>query len=114
MVANPQNLKTPTSEQARKNGAKGGKKSAEVRAAKKKLKEELEMLLCLMEKNGKTVQENVCIALLQKAKKGDVKAFELIRDTTGQKAPEKIENDVGERLEKILIEVVKAPEQKEG
>lgn len=113
MVANPQNLKVPTSEEARKNGAKGGKKSAANRAAKKKLKEELEMLLCLTEKNGKTVQENVCIALLKKAKKGNVKAFELIRDTTGQKAPEKSEVDVGGRLEKILIEVVKAPERKD-
>ena len=42
MSANPQNLKIPTSEEARRNGAKGGMKSVESRRRKKLLRECLE------------------------------------------------------------------------
>lgn len=87
------NLKKLTSEEARTNGSKGGKKSVEVRRQKKLLKELLEEAL---EKETKTGNQAIDItnALIKKAKKGNVKAYEVIRDTLGQKPVEsvKIEN----------------------
>ena len=87
------NLKKLTSEEARINGSKGGKKSVEVRRQKKLLKELLEEAL---EKETKTGNQAIDItnALIKKAKKGNVKAYEVIRDTLGQRPVEsvKIEN----------------------
>ena len=77
---NPQNLRVPTSEQARKYGRLGGKKSAANAKARKTLKEELLALLS----DGDT-QSKVSLALIQQALLGNVKAFETIRDTIGQK-----------------------------
>lgn len=92
-MATTQNLKKLSPEEARKNGSKGGKKSAEVRRQKKLLKEILEEAL---EKETKTgnVAIDITNALIKKAKKGNVKAYEVIRDTLGQKPKEtvKIEN----------------------
>ena len=72
----------------------GGKRSGEVRAARKTLREELLALLAadVTDKKGRTAQANVAIsnALLHKALKGDTKAFEIIRDTIGEKPVEKV------------------------
>lgn len=88
-MANEKNLKRLTSEEARKNGSKGGKKSVEVRRRKKLLKELLEEAL---EKETRTGNMAVDItnALIKKAKKGNVKAYEVIRDTLGQKPVENV------------------------
>lgn len=64
-MANEQNLIPFTSEQnreeAKKNGAKGGKKSGEVRRQRKAMKEQMEMLLALpfnlKDNNGNDVAE---------------------------------------------------------
>ena len=63
----------------------GGKASGESRRARKTLKEELLLLLS----EGDT-QQNVSVALIQKALDGDTKAFEVLRDTIGEKPTEKI------------------------
>lgn len=89
---NPQNLKTTPfekgEERAKEAGRKGGIKSGETKRRKKLLKEELETLLEIIDKDGHTNQEKISMALLQKASKGDTKAFEVIRDTIGQKPVE--------------------------
>lgn len=85
MVANERNLKTPTTEEARERGRKGGKASAAARARRKTLKEELLLLLS----EGDT-QQSVTVALLQKAMSGDVKAFEVLRDTIGEKPVDEV------------------------
>lgn len=53
---------------------------------RKTLKEELLLLLS----QGDT-QQKVSLALIEKAMAGDTKAFETIRDTCGEKAPDKVE-----------------------
>lgn len=92
-MATTQNLKKLSPKEARENGSKGGKKSVEVRRQKKLLKEILEEAL---EKETKTgnVAIDITNALVKKAKKGNVKAYEVIRDTLGQKPKEtvKLEN----------------------
>ena len=85
-MANEQNLKPVSSKkEARERGRKGGLASVESRRKRKTLKEEL--LLMLSE--GET-QQSVTIALIEKAMSGDTKAFEVIRDTIGEKPIDKV------------------------
>ena len=89
-MANEQNLKpfdTLTEEEQRAIRSKGGKASVEARRKRKTLKEELLVLLSM---NGN--QERMSLAVLEKALDGNLKAFETIRDTIGEKAPEKVES----------------------
>lgn len=62
------------------------KLSAEKKIQRKQLKEEL--LLCLS--NG-DVQQRMSLAIIDKACQGDVKAYEVIRDTIGEKPIDKQE-----------------------
>lgn len=87
-MANKDNLKPVRSKkEARERGKNGGIKSGEVRRERKTLKDELLLLLA----TGNT-QNKVSLALIKKALSGDTKAFEVIRDTIGEKAVEKVEN----------------------
>lgn len=85
-MANIKNLKVLSPNEARENGKKGGIKSGEKRRERKALKEELLLLL-----SDNKLQEKISLALIQKAINGDVRAFEVIRDTIGEKPTEKIE-----------------------
>ena len=66
--------------------SKGGVNSAISRRNRKRLREELEILLEI----GDT-QRSVAAALINKAINGDVRAFEVIRDTIGEKPVERVE-----------------------
>lgn len=85
---NPQNL-VPTNkrskEEARKISSNGGKRSGEVRRKRKALREELLALL-----SAGNTQKNISLALIDQALNGNVKAFETIRDTIGEKPVEKV------------------------
>ena len=87
-VANTENLVSladRTTEEQRAIASAGGKASGEARRKRKTLKEEL--LLILSE--GET-QQSVTLALIEKAMSGDTKAFEVIRDTIGEKPVDKV------------------------
>lgn len=86
MALNKQNLRVPTSEEARINGRKGGIASGKARKERKTLKEELLLLLS----NGDT-QAKISLALIQEAMNGNTKAFEVVRDTVGEKPVDKAE-----------------------
>lgn len=76
--------------EVRELGKKGGIASGKSRRERKTLKEELLLLLA----QGDT-QQKVSLALIQQALEGNTKAFEVIRDTVGEKPKEEIEvNDV--------------------
>jgi hypothetical protein len=79
-----------TEEEQREIAKKGGKASGEARAKRKTLKEELLLLLS----QGNT-QEKISLSLIAQAMEGNVKAFETIRDTVGEKPVDKVEADVG-------------------
>lgn len=83
---NINNLRTPTAEEAREKGRLGGIASGEARRRRKTLKEELLLLL----EEGDT-QKSITLALLDKAMSGDTKAFEVIRDSIGEKQSEKVD-----------------------
>lgn len=97
-------------EEVRENGRKGGINSGETRRKKKLMKDQIELLLSLplKDKNAKDRlkklgidgdnldnQMVIIISMWQKALKGDVKAFNTLRDTVGEKPKEVIEVSKG-------------------
>ena len=109
-MAGKENLKpVRTKSEARERGKKGGIASGEKRREKKAMKETLETLLQMPLKSDKavdldeikdiaalkgkniTVQEAIMLAQIQKAMKGDTKAAEYVRDTSGNKLKEGVE-----------------------
>lgn len=93
-------------EEARKIQSMGGKASSKVRRERKAMKEQLEILLSLPLQNKKLKsqiaelgiedteinnQMAIIISLYQEAMKGNTKAWELIRDTIGEKPIDKQE-----------------------
>ena len=93
-MANNENLKPFQSKsEAREKGKNGGIKSGEARRAKKTMKEMLDYLLEkeINNKQGEKVntQEAITLALLKQALNGNVKAYEVIRDTIGEKPTDK-------------------------
>lgn len=80
--------------EVRKNAAKGGRKSGEVRRQKKLLKDCLDELLQKEWENRQgekmSGSEAISVAVFKKALAGDMKAFEIVRDTAGQKPVDKI------------------------
>ena len=79
-----------TEEEQREIARKGGIASGEARAKRKTLKEELLLLLS----QGNT-QEKISLSLIAQAMEGNTKAFEVIRDTVGEKPVDKVEAEVG-------------------
>lgn len=81
-------------EKAKKNGRKGGIASGEAKRKKKLLKECLDELL---EKEWENRQgekmsgaEAISVAVFKKALAGDMKAYEIVRDTSGQGVVQKV------------------------
>jgi hypothetical protein len=97
----PNSDRTPKERQelARKAGIASGK----ARRERKTLKEELLLLLS----KGDT-QQKISLAILQKAMNGDTKAFEVIRDTVGEKPIDKVENTI--TYESTLKEMIEEDE----
>ena len=87
-MANEQNLKPLNMRPQRERkeiARKGAEATNKLKAQRKTLKEEL---LILLEQND--YQEKISIAILEQAKKGNTKAYEIIRDTIGEKPKENI------------------------
>ena len=116
-MANEQNLKHFTSDQSHeeavKNGRKGGIASGESKRNKRDLREALELLLDkdYTDKKGVTRSgtESLATAIFSKALKGNTKAWELVRDTLGQKPADKVimadvDPDVMAEVERMVNE----------
>lgn len=98
---NNENLKPfseRTESEQRKIRSKGGKKSGEVRRAKKTMRELLDYLLEKEITNNKgekaTTKEAILVAAIKKAIAGDMKAIEFIRDTVGENPRFIVDNNV--------------------
>lgn len=93
MALNIQNLKVPTSEQAREYGSKGGKASVESKRRKKTMMAMLEMALTRendrpdvgeklkamgFEETDNWDMAKIIASLIAKAKEGDIRAVEMI------------------------------------
>lgn len=77
-------------DEAKERGKKGGIASGEARRKKKTIRETLEMMLSGKMPDGATRQDAIVVALMEKALSGDVRAFEAIRDSIGEKPSEKM------------------------
>ena len=85
----PNSERSPS--EVRENGKKGGIASGEARRKRKTLKEELLLML-----SDGDIQEKISIALINEAIKGNnagsvTMAFEVIRDTIGERPVEKVQ-----------------------
>lgn len=116
---NEQNLKSfseRTEEEQREIQRKGGIASGKARAEKRDLRKALEMLLEkeYTDKKGNvaTGAEAISTKLFEQAMKGNVKAFETIRDSVGQKMPERIM--IAEVDQSVIEEVERAVLDDEG
>lgn len=83
-----------TKENAAEFGRRGGKQSGKVRRDKKMLRDCIEILLeqKIVTRQGKKVTgaEALTATLFREALEGDTRAFEVLRDTAGQKPVDKI------------------------
>lgn len=99
-----------TAEEQREIARQGGIASGEARRRKRDLRQALEALLEkeFKGKDGITLTGAEAIALkqMEKALKGDTKAFEVVRDTAGQKPVEKVM--IAEVDQSVIDEVEKA------
>lgn len=109
-MANEDNLKPLSTEKAREIGSKGGINSGEARRRKRDIRLAMEALLekQYKGKNGEILSgaEAIAIKQMEKALKGDAKAFELVRDSAGQKPVEKVM--VAEVEQSVIDDVEKA------
>ena len=126
-MANEQNLLrgNPESQfksgrEASENGRKGGIKSGEAKRQRRTLKEQMELLLSLPVKDESTkgfieslgidpeMIDNataITLSMYQEALKGNTKAYELIRDTLGEKPTDKLSIEEAPQI------VLKRPEK---
>lgn len=115
-MANEQNLEKgkatqfKSGEEAAKAGAKGGIASGEAKRARKTLREELLLLLSddVTDKKGNKMKAQAAMsaAILKQALTGNTKAFEIIRDTIGEKPVDKVM--IAEVDQAIIDEVERA------
>lgn len=121
-MANIENLKVPTSEEARKYGRKGGIASGKARREKKTMRETLEMLLEMETKSGRTNREEITIGLINGAKKGNATNYRTVLETLGELLPQEntttpiVEINVvdNSNLEKIMYEENRHNKNDEG
>lgn len=102
---NPQNLKpntegVRTKEERRELASKAGIASGKARRERKTLREELLALL-----SAGNTQKDMNLALIAKALSGDTKAYEVVRDTIGEKPVEKV---VVAEVDQSIIDEVEA------
>lgn len=93
-MANEKNLKPVTQRtksEAREISKKGGVASGKSRRMRKTFRELLEIALALPSANGGSNAEEIVASMIRKAQDGDVKAFEAVRDTIGEKPADVIE-----------------------
>ena len=97
-----------TTAEQQKIASAGGQASGEARRRKRDIRLALEALLekDISDKNGNVMTTTEAIALkqIEKALKGDTKAFEVVRDTVGQKPTDKIDLTVNDDSAKEMDE----------
>lgn len=111
-MANEQNLRPGEYHLSKEEAKKGGIASGKARAEKRDLRKALELLLeqTFTDKRGvtRTGAQAITEKLFSEVMKGNVRAFEVLRDTVGQKPVEKImlaevEQDVIDEVERAVM-----------
>lgn len=82
-------------DEAKSRGKKGGIASGAARREKRTLRQRLELLLKVQDEvSGQENADAISTALINKALSGDVKAYEVIRDTIGEKPVDKVDSNL--------------------
>ena len=126
-MANEQNLRVPSSKEARENGKKGGRASGVARRKKANLKKAFETILQAdvaspnvkrqLEELGFDTTNEMALAMvmMQKAMKGNVRAFEQISKLTTTDAKDSLDRkEQRERIESLKLENEKRKRSLEG
>ena len=116
-MANEQNLRPCEHKLTEEEAKKGGRASGEARRRKRDIRLAMEALLEKQYKgrDGTSLSGAEAIAMkqMEKALKGDPKAFELVRDTAGQKPVEKVEQVNIDAEYKRSVEIVREVMEKD-
>lgn len=107
-MANEKNLKPNlkrTPSELREMSRKGGIASGKARRMKKTFKELLKIALEMKSPTGKTNAEEIVASMIRKAQDGDVKAFEAVRDTIGEKPKDEVDLTTQEKTPEGMIEM---------
>lgn len=114
----PQNKRTKSEQRkiAQKGGIASGKKRRELKDFKELLKAGLAEEIKTESGKKYTRAQYIAMRLIKTAENGNIKAFEVIRDTIGQKPVDKVEskteitagNDLSKLGTKTLLEMAKA------
>ena len=82
-----------TTAEAKKRGRNGGLASGKARARRKALRELLEVALSMpSEQRDMSKAESIAVALVERAEQGDVRAFEVLRDTCGERPAQTLDH----------------------
>lgn len=108
MANREDNLRPSEYKLSQEEAKKGGVASGEARRRKRDIRLALEALLekDISDKHGNTMSTAEAIALkqIEKALKGDTKAFEVVRDSAGQKPNDRIDLTVNDDSSKEMYE----------
>ena len=99
---NEQNLKSNderTPSERRELAKKAGVASGKARREKANFKKLIEIALNEDYKGGMSNAEAMVVSMIQKALEGDTKAFEVLRDTAGQKPVQVVEDKISGGLQ---------------
>lgn len=96
------NLRDRTPEERKEIARKGAEATNKLLKQRKTLKEELLLLLA----QGKT-QEKISLSLIKEATKGNTRAFEVIRDTIGEKPKENLDVKIedGKKFKDVVEQI---------
>lgn len=112
-MANEQNLRPGEYQLTLEEQKRGGIASGEARRRKRDIRRALEELLekDYTDKNGRSLSgaEAIAVKQMEKALKGDTRAFEVVRDSAGQKPVEKImvaevEQNIIDEVERMVLD----------
>ncbi|MCL2473977.1 MAG: hypothetical protein FWF23_03640 [Alphaproteobacteria bacterium] len=98
-MANEQNLKRASPSEARENGRKGGIARGKAYKEKRRMREILTVLLENPTSTGENLKESVAVALIERAKTGDVRAFETVMGYIGDCPTERMKVNTDKELE---------------
>lgn len=101
-MANIENLRVPTSEEAREIGRKGGIASGKARAEKKLMRQVLQECLNMTNNKGQSFQELATLGLIKGAMKGNANNYRTILETLGELQQEQAKDNG------VIIELVEA------
>lgn len=94
--------------QTLENCRKGGQATAEMWERRRTFREAIEALLDTEVEAGVTYREAIVKALCDKALEGSVHAFEVIRDTVGEKPSENLNVDIMTDADRLLMQKISA------